>query len=192
MIPVTWVARPGVEAERAGCSHQLSLGTGASPISSSARPAFQVSGNTSREKITLRNTEIFSLPRRPLSPCQFLSAHTFGRPNHSDTLFPGFKKKRWTKNLRLPGGAKVARSLWGSSSSFWQRGEGVAVKRNHLVSGFGDHRFGARGHFWAGSPGWLQFSTGKAEGGLCQQRVTLQGCVVVGAFFLRQGKVLLL
>lgn len=44
----------------------------------------------------------------------------------------------------------------------------------------------------AGWDDWRLFSTGKAEGSFCQQSLTLQGCVLVGAFFLRQGEVLLI
>lgn len=93
VIPVTWAAEPEVEAERAGCSYGLSVFLWVSSISSSEQPSFQVSGNISREKITLRNTEIFSLLHRHLSRRQCLSAQAFGRPNHLDILFPGFRKK---------------------------------------------------------------------------------------------------
>lgn len=187
-MPVTWVVGPGVEAERAGCS--LSLLIGASLIGSSAQPSFQVSGNISREKITLRNTEIFSLLCRHLSRRQFLSAQTFGLAGSLWYAFPRAHKEKINKELVTSGGAKVAKSWWGSSSSFrfWQRGRECQWKEITLLVVSETAGLVPEGIFWAGSQGLLRFCTGKAEGSFCQQRLTLQGCVLVGAFFFKKRK----
>ena len=140
-------ARSG--GRRTSCSRRLSVLLQAHLISVSAQPSsFQVSGNISREKITLRNTEIFSLLCRRLSQRQVLSAQKFWQTESLWYTFPRVHKEKINKELVTSGGSKGSQEFmsW-LIFTFLAKGKGVSVKRNHLVSGFWDRRFGARGHF---------------------------------------------
>ena len=138
----------GAEADRAGCSHQLSILIWANLISSSVQPSFlwkhlKGENDTKKHRNLFSSQQAFVIVPVPKCTNVWLTKSLW-------YTFLRVQEEKINKELVTSGVAKVARSLQGCPSSlhFWQRGRECQCREiTLLVAG----RFGTWGSFWVGS-----------------------------------------